>query len=251
MSGPIDTLSVDDRRRLAGALRLVALVEASWPSSRFEDQHRKRYAEDIAHLDQEEARAAVETLKRSGREFAPTAGEIAREVARLQLDAPDWSIVKRQLIQRHAAIVADEDPVADWECPTGRCDGSGFVDVSTPALPNTVTDCSCRPERLAAARRANPLHPLVREWVNGRYVTWTELADVATGDGRDARALEAQMRSKWDAYAARAIDSRVLAAVQGPGTLTRLDAARAEDTPRRDPDDLAKPDYLAALPPAS
>lgn len=232
------------RERLAEALELVALVEASWPSSRFGEANRQQYAEDIVHLDAAEALAAVRVLKRAGREFAPTAGEVAREVARLQIDAPEWGEVKRQLVKRHEAQIADRDSVSEWICPHGRCDGSGFVH---HPLRNDATDCECRPARIAATRQADPLHPLLREFVDEGYVTWGEIDAVGAG-GREAATLEAQMRRKWEAFADRAIDSRAFAAIEGPPTLRRLESARDEDAPRRRRGELGKPDVLAALP---
>jgi hypothetical protein len=224
------------RERLAAALELVALVEQSFPSARFTDEHRQAYAADVAHLDPAEAKAAVEVLKRTpghdgrARQFAPTAGDVALEVARLQLDAPDWGEVKRQLVKRQEAIIAGRDEPDTWVCPFDRCDGTGFADVSTPERPNTVTDCECRPARTAARTGADELHPLLREFISQSYVTWGEVAEVGHGG---ATTLEAQMRGKWDAFAHRAIESRAIAAIGAPPTLRRLDEAREEDAPRR------------------
>lgn len=240
------TLSAADRERLARALEVTALVEDSFPSSRFSDEQRLQYAKDIAHLDPDEATAAVEVLKRSPsadgrpRQFAPTAGEVALEVARLQIDAPDWGEVKRQLVKRWEAMIASRDEPDTWTCPVDRCDGSGFVHLPD----NDSTDCECRPAKIAARRAASTLHPLVREFAEEGYVTWGEIDTV--GQGGDTT-LEAQMRSKWDAFAGRAVQTRAIAALDGPPTLRRLDQARTEDgrTSRRE---LGRPDYLAALP---
>jgi hypothetical protein len=237
--------------RLAAALELVALVERSFPSARFTDEHRQAYAADVAHLDPAEAAAAVEVIKRQpGRDFAPTAGAVCHEVARLQLDAPDWGEVKRQLVNRHVATIASRDEPESWECPAGRCDGTGFVDVSTPELPNTVTDCECRPARTAKRQGADHLHPLVREFVRDGYVTWAELDAVGSGDGKDASTREAQMRDKWQAFARRAVESRAIAALDAPPSMRRLEQARAEDD-RPTRRELGRPDFLAALPQAS
>jgi hypothetical protein len=236
------------RERLAAALELVALVEQSFPSARFTDEHRKAYAADVAHLDPAEAAAAVEVIKRQpGREFAPTAGAVCHEVARLQLDAPDWGDVKRQVVARQREVVAGRERDFEWDCPAGRCDGSGFVDISTSELPNTVTDCECRPARLAKRAYHELLHPLVLEFVRDGFVTWGELEDL--GAGGDTT-LEAQMRDKWQAFARRAVESRAIAALDAPSSMRRLQQARAEDdrTTRRE---LGRPDYLAALPQAS
>lgn len=230
------TLTPAAAERLADALELAAFVEDSFPSSRFNDSERRQYATDVAHLDPAEARAAVEVLKRTPtsdgrpRQFAPTAGEVAHEVARLQLDAPDWGEVKRQVVSRQRAIVVARERDFEWTCPARRCDGTGFVDISTPETPNTVTDCECRPSRTAAKGKLDELHPLLREFIAAGYVTWGEVEDL--GAGSDTT-LEAQMRDKWQAFARRAVESRAIAALEGPPTLRRLDEARGEDGPRR------------------
>lgn len=230
------------RGRLADALELVALVEDSYPSARFTDEVRLQYAKDIVHLDEGEAKAAVAVLKRTPRQFAPTAGEVCREVARLQLDAPDWGEVKRLLVKRWEAVIAHRDAPDEWTCPYDRCDGSGFVDVAE--RPNTQTDCECRTEKIAARRAVAALHPLVREFVEAGYVTWGEIDTV--GQGGDTT-LESQMRVKWEAFARRAIETRAIAAIEGPPSLRRLESARGEDD-RSSRRELGKPDYLAALP---
>lgn len=221
-----------DRERLAAALELVALVEESFPAARFTDDHRKRYAADVMHLDPDEAVAAVEVLKRStgrdGRapEFPPPAGDVCREVARLQLDAPDWGECKRQLVKRWEATVLFRDKGDDWTCPHDACDGSGFVHHEER---NDSTDCECRPAMITARRQANALHPLLREFVEAGYVTWDEIETVGRGG---ATTLEAQMRAKWDAFARQAVESRVIAALAGPPTLRRLERAREDDDRR-------------------
>jgi hypothetical protein len=247
------TLPREAAEQLAAALELVATVEESFPSSRFNDEQRLQYAKDVAHLDVAEAAAAVEVLKRTptidgrSRQFAPTAGEVALEVARLQIDAPDWGEVKRQLVKRHEAIIASRDAPNDWTCPLEACDGTGFIDVSTPELPNTVTDCKCRPARTAARQGADELHPLLREFISAGYVTWGEVDTVGQGG---ETTLEAQMRAKWDAFARRAVETRAIAAIDAPPTLRRLEEARDEDAPRRRAG-LERPQYTAALPRAS
>lgn len=224
--------AVADRERMARALELVALVEESWPAARFTDDQRKRYAADVLHLDAEEAQAAVEIMKRApgrdgrGREFPPPAGDVCREVARLQVDAPDWGEVKRQLVKRWDATVQARENPRPWTCPHGVCDGNGFaVDEAT----NTATDCECRPAMLAS-RRGDPLHPLLQEFIDESYVTWTEVE--AVGRGMNTT-LESQMRAKWEAFAQQAVESRAIASLEGPPTLRRLERARDEDPPRR------------------
>lgn len=234
-----------DRARLADALELVATVEDSFPSTRLNDEHRKQYAKDVAHLDPDEARAAVAVLKRSGKQFAPTAGEVALEVARLQIDAPDWGEVKRQLVHRQEAIERNREAPDEWTCPAKRCDGSGFV---VDEAANDATDCECRPAKIAARRQSSALHPLLREFIDEGYVTWSEIDLVGVGG---QTSLEAQMRSKWDAFSRRAVESRAIALIDAPPTLRRLERARAEDEPRRGRRALDRPNYAAALPRAS
>jgi len=221
--------AVADRERMARALELVALVEESFPAARFNDEHRKRYAADVVHLDPDEAVAAVEVLKRTpgrdGRapEFPPPAGDVCREVARLQVDAPDWGEVKRQLVKRWEATIEARERPDGWTCPHDRCDGSGIVHHDEK---NDSWPCECRAAMIAARRLADPLHPLLREFIDEGYVTWTEVEAVGRGM---ATTLESQMRAKWEAFARQAVESRAIASLDGPPTLRRLERARDED----------------------
>jgi hypothetical protein len=236
-----------ERTKLAGALEVVARVEEIWKNARLDDDDRRRYAHDICQVDPAEALTAVEVLARSGREFAPTAPMVLLEVARLQVDAPDWGDVKRQLVARRVAMQAAVGERREWTCPDGRCDGSGFV-FSDSASPHKRSNapCSCRPAMIADRRRESGLHPLVREFVTAGYATWGEVDTIAAGE---ATTLEAQMRMKWEQFSQRAVLSRAIAHVEGPASLRRLDTARQEDAGRKPPRrGLERPDYLAALP---
>lgn len=225
--------AVSDSERLARAFELVALVEESWPAARFTDDHRKRYAADVVHLDPDEAVAAVEVLKRrTGRdgrapEYPPPAGDVCREVARLQVDAPDWGEVKRQLVKRWEATLEARETPESWTCPYDSCDGSGIVHAEDR---NDSWDCRCRRAMIDARRAVNPLHPLIREFIDERYATWGEVE--AIGRGMQTT-LEAQMRAKWEAFAHDAVETRALSALAGPDTLRRLHRARDEDVPRK------------------
>lgn len=225
------SLEAEQCDRLADALEIVEFVEHSFPAARFTNEHRQRYAADIVHLNPAEVLAAVEVLKRTAKsggrasEFPPPPGDVCREVAKLQLDAPDWAECKRQLVKRWEATVVAREAAEDWVCPHGRCDGSGFVvDEDT----NSAWNCDCRAAR-REARRGEPLHPLLREFIDERYVTWGEVELVGQGANTT---LEAQMRAKWIAFADRAVQSRAIAALEGPPTLHRLNSARHEDSLR-------------------
>lgn len=237
-------------KQAGAAVRLVAAVLMAWPNANLTSSQQEQYARDVAELDMAEARVALEVIKRRGGRFAPTAGEIILEVARMQVDAPDWAEVKRQLVRRQIERQNSTTPIA-WKCPHGLCDGSGLI-VGGDRNPPDSRPCECRLAKIAAKRREDHLHPLVREFVSQGYVTWGEVELVALGN---ATTLESQMREKWRAFAARAVESRAIGTIDGPSTLLRLSQAAAEDAPRRPNDGkrhgLKTPDYLKALEPAS
>lgn len=210
------------------ALELVALVVERWPSARLDDGHMRRFAEEIVDLDAAECRAALDALYRSRREFVPTAGAVRYELAALQLGAPEWADVKRQLVKRHEALQAWTPP--EWTCPHGECDGGGWTVTERDDGADDASHCRCWDERQASRRLADSLDPLVREFIADRYVTWGEVEAVGQGN---ATTLEAQMRQKWDVFRHRAVESRAFATIDAAPDLPRLEQAREEDAPRQ------------------
>lgn len=243
MTNAADTTTV----RPSDALELVALIMERWTTLKLDRAQQVRYAEDLEGLDVVSARSAVDVIHRSGRQWAPNAGEVRREAARLELGAPDWTEVKRSLIERSRQM-ANYVP-EPWVCPYAECDGDGWTE--HPEKPKSNRPCRCRPERQAARRLADTLDPLVREFIGDGYVTWREVDKLGAAMADSASlTLEAQMRTKWDSFAARAIESRAIASIEGAEHLPRLEQARDEDGPRRKPSrgQLGRPNFQAALP---
>jgi hypothetical protein len=124
----------------------------------------------------------------------------------------------------------------EWICPVGECDGSGWVETTTPeSYGPEAAKCSCYERRASSRRLADTLHPLVREFIDARFVSWSEVERVGAAAGtREATTLEAQMREKWLSFAARAVQSRASASIGVAPELRRLEEARSEDARRGD-----------------
>lgn len=226
------------------AIDLVALALERWPAPKLDAAQQRRYAEDVVDLDADEARAALDALYGEGPEFRPNAGTLRRKVAALQLGAPDWAEVKRQLVERHVRLARARDERREqedaWACTVGRCDGSGWVEHTAE---RAASPCPCRPAMLEARRKLDMLAPLVREFFDLGYATWAEVDALCSSVNTT---LEAQMRDKWNRFAARAVESRVLASIEGAPDLPRLEEARRDDE-RRSRRGLTRPRFAALI----
>lgn len=72
-----------------------------WPQVNWDDHmqngvHDQMY-KDLADLPGGQVAAAADAWHRDGNEWPPTAGQLRQKVAELQLDAPDWATVAREL----------------------------------------------------------------------------------------------------------------------------------------------------------
>lgn len=228
---------------------IAADMQGRWFAFPIPEMAFAQYLTDLHDLDADNVATAVVAIAAEGSDRPPTAGRIRLKVAELQLGAPIWADVKRQLIDRQDRMRTWEPP--EWTCPYEECGGSGFAERREAYTYTTVKrengrieaerreaerditcDCRCRPERIASRRMAESLHPLVREFIAEKYVTWDEVETVGKGG---ATTLEAQMRTKWEAFIHRAAESRVLAAVDAPAGMQRIEAARSEDERRGGP----------------
>lgn len=196
-----------------------------------------QYVRTFAEIDARHARAAAESWYRDGNKWAPSAGELLVLLADLALDIPDWGLVKAQILG-HGAPLCDDLPELPDDCPFGECDGDGLVlDWET----NTGMPCRCRPLRQEIRRQRRGGHPLVAEFL--REVGSLEVADLQ-GD----RTAEAQIRTKWEAFA-RGTRRQVTHRGIDPAGLPQLEriakAAAARElrsgAPRR-------PDFLHLIP---
>jgi hypothetical protein len=139
-------------------------INANWPHRQLPKATLAKYFDDLRDLPAQHVAAAVEVLHREGREWPPTAGQVLQKLAELSVDAPEWPFVARRL-RRVAAFPANV-------IRAGR----------------TV---DARAERL----KAEP--PLLQAFVE--HVGWQEIAACPEDD----RIAEAQLRTKWERFAAR------------------------------------------------
>lgn len=207
------------------AIDLAADIQEKWSNQPIEIRTlAEALYKDLVNVPVAEAQAAIAAIAASGQrsaEFVPTPGQILRKVAELDIAPLGWDEVRRQLIKRMGEVERLSKSFR-WTCPDGRCGGDGMiVDEAT----RTGSPCSCRPRYIAARRGIGELDPMVRQWIDDGFVTWTEVGTVAEGD----LTAEAQMRTKWEAHAARAVESRVLVLLPSAAPSRRLEQAKVED----------------------
>jgi hypothetical protein len=187
------------------------------------------YAE-LRHLPFVAAKAAMQAWAASpaNRGSAPSAGQILRKAAELSVAPLGWDQVRAQLSKRLRAV--DELRKGfRWTCTVGVCDGTGYVVVDRVA-----DHCQCHPAMVDARRGVTDLDPMVRAWIDAGLVGWDKIRQLVDGD----TTAESQVRRDWEAYAARAIEDRVLSAMPDTGSsLRRIEQARgaSEIEARRGP----------------
>lgn len=151
------------------------------------------YGDELAEIPLKSAKAALVSYERDGREFAPTAGQVYRRVAEMEMDAPTWGDVHASVKRLLAAGMGG--PYAQQE---------GAI--------------KARLERLEQG-----LHPLVSSFLDrvGRRVVYESWGDGGNG--------EARLREKWREYVKDVFDLRLLHGVDAP--LARVERARRAELP--------------------
>lgn len=172
----------------AETTRLVALITRRWPHSEIPGPD--VYAEDLAAIDGDHARAAIDRMYRDGRQFAPNGGQIIDWIARAAIDAPDWGEVKAEIDRRRAAEGGARWVLDGRTCPEGLCDGRGLI-VDEDA--RTSRYCPCRQQMQIEMAAAAGTHPLVT-----LFILEVGRTEIAALDGD--RIAEAQVRDKWKAF---------------------------------------------------
>lgn len=200
-------------------------IQARWAAFPIPPSAIAQYVADLNDLAIADIRVAVESFAASPK--PPTPGQLRHRVIELQLDAPEWPAARSAMLRWRAGAAARVEAAERWVCPAGICDGSGF---SIDEAANDARDCECRPALLAVRRGLGALPLLLAEFVTTREVSNAELDRLLAGD----TTLDAQVRSRWEAFVRRIVQSRMLAALPaGEGReLPRVAAARAEDGAR-------------------
>ncbi len=200
---------------------IAAAIQSRWSSFQIPPSALAQFVSDLSDLRAGDVAAAVESL--GGLQRPPTPWMVREQVVRMQLNVPDWPAARAVLLRWRSRAAERVEAAANWTCPAAICDGSGFA-IDEDA--NDARDCDCRPLLIAARRGLNDLSVLVAEFVSERQVANGELDKLAEGD----TTLDAQVRARWDAFARRVVESRMLAALPASGDeLPRIAAARAED----------------------
>lgn len=202
------------------------------------------YEHDLRDLDADAVTVAIAALDATG-EFKqpPTAGQIRRKVAEMALDAPDWDTVRTSLVMWRRSHEHRQEAAESWTCPEGICDGTSYVPV--PGVERHVRHCLCRPAYVRALRGWDALPDLVAEFLADGHLEWGEIQRCL--DLGDTTA-ESQIRTRWQQFAGRAVESRVLAALPAGDGVPRISAARAESDARSRRDgDLRRVSAVALL----
>lgn len=183
--------------------RLCGRVAGWWPHAPWPEESAALYFNDLKDLDAGQVATATEAFYRDSERFPPTGAQIRTKVIALSIDAPDWSSVKRELC-KPPARPRNQEIVP---CSASRCDGSGWLDVAD--MPNTVTPCPCRAERIEKAR-ASQAHPLIREFAE-------EVGQESLRDVWADRTAEAQVRTMWTQFVARRAQEAAYAGLPDAG----------------------------------
>jgi len=206
---------------------IAAEMQAHWWAFPIPASALDQYAADLADLPAENVAAAVAAHAAAGAERPPTAGQIRRRVAELELDAPSWDDARTALVAWRRGADRRRAAADAWECPRGECDGDLLVQVDE----RTARPCKCTAAYVRALRGLDELPALVGEFIGDGHATFSEICKFLDEENTT---LEAQVRGRWREFIDRVISSRVLAALPEGSALRRLEAARQEDDSRRE-----------------
>lgn len=78
---------------------LMTRVSLNWPRQRIPDDTAAKFYRDLDQFPFEAAMAAVESLYRGGREFAPTSAHIIAEIAQQTDDAPEFGVAWQMIVK--------------------------------------------------------------------------------------------------------------------------------------------------------
>lgn len=209
---------------------IAAAMQARWWAFPIPTAALDQYLVDLRDLDAAKVAAAVDALSADGLRNPPTPGQIRRRIAEIELDTPSWGAARAALVAWRADGPRRAELTASWGCPHGQCDDElpgMIVDVET----NTARDCECREEYIATRNGLSMLPALVREFVADGHVSRHEI-DLIIRHADST--IEAQVRTRYEQFTRRAVDSRVYAGLPAGDDVPRIEAARREDDARRE-----------------
>lgn len=177
-------------------LQVMQEIESYWREEPVSPDEMAVYAKLLRREAHVAVLAAVQALAVGGQARMPTAGQIARKLVELKLDPPPWGDVMRILIR---AIQKGGPYISIPE-------GKGYED---------RVEHDDRKDFVARQ------HSLIQSFV--AMIGWSYLAEWSSAD----RTAEAQLRQKWEAHVANAVESGVLAGIEGSG-LARIERAQRE-----------------------
>jgi len=228
----------------AEGLRIYAMVIKRWSHSKVV---RDQMLDDLADIQFDHARVAVEMLYREGREHAPNGAQIRLRIVKAALNAPDWGTVKAEIDRRRRAVGG-----ARWahniQCPYGSCDGTGLIapddNDDRPKHELTSRYCECREDLSTRIAELTGIH-----WMVDEFIRVVGRAEIAALDGD--RVAEAQVRTKWEAHVKRVQAGTVFHGLDTAG-LPELEQLRRETAVRAglmptDQQGLRKPSMRQAL----
>lgn len=203
------------------ANRLFAEMQVLWTSRPLNPDLPAILEQTLGDMPYGQCSAAVHAISRTGVAWAPEAGQIRLEAARLEVAPLEWDAVRQQLLRRRDELARrDDGEPFTWDHEP--CGGTSVLVTGREAA-----WCDCRADYVAAMRAENTLDPLIRLWLDERFVTWDDIDRVAT----DTTA-EAQVRKKWEAFADRMIRARVMRGLPNAQGSRALEQAREQDDRR-------------------
>jgi hypothetical protein len=182
---------------------LVARMRGLWPHAPIPVEAAAVQFPLVEGVAADTATAVVLSFATAGREHPPTGGMIAARALELASPTPEWDQV---LVEVEGRVLLPMPAAFEGDCPLKRCDGSGFVEVTTTTAATTTADCECRPSRIRKPSAWS--HPLIDEWMTRtRRAAWR---DALRGGGGIAT-FRAQERESYLALRRRSIEDQQLA----------------------------------------
>lgn len=212
--------------------------------SQLTEQSEGAYLETLGMLPPAAVDAAIQTLAADGRFKIPTPGQIAQRVAELDTAAPPWVQARSMFLRwrEDCRRLSAERRRVEQMCEV--CDGTGFVWIDEES--NTTTQCECREQLRQFANGRVALPPVLRRFVDDGHLAPQQIDQLTTDT-----TLEAQVRDRWEAYAALLVRDHAWSGLPVAPGVPAIEAARdrrAESQERAMPRALNPLQVMGLLP---